>query len=181
MASSSPNDRYFCLRRNRDGSVDSFCVKCFATVSRGESDAVRMQLELSHACNPYDVERFERSKTAGEPVKMRLPAKPPSVSLDALSAPHGSNPSLQDPFSDFQAGLHVHGIAIRLRVPAGSDFQALKSVGVSSVVGLGFDRGLRPVDVVTARCQLGEGGELCTAYHVAATRSQGQSKQGRYR
>jgi hypothetical protein len=43
-------------------TVDSICLRCFPTVSRGEIDAVRMQREDSHACNPHDLERFEGSK-----------------------------------------------------------------------------------------------------------------------
>jgi hypothetical protein len=54
-------------------------MKCFATVSRGESDAVRVLLEKSHACNPYDVECFGSVKTARERVKMKLSEKAPSV------------------------------------------------------------------------------------------------------
>ena len=63
MTSSSASDLHFCHRPNRDGTVDSICLKCFLTVSRGQSDAVRMKREESHACNPHDLERLEGAKT----------------------------------------------------------------------------------------------------------------------
>jgi hypothetical protein len=72
------------------------------------------------------------------------------------------------------SGFHASsGIALRLPVPAGIDFQGLVvrrrfvrcNAGISTA-------GCAPVDVVTAPCRLGEGGEPWTAYHGAAAQSQ---------
>jgi hypothetical protein len=53
------DEKHFCLRRNRDGTVDSICTKCFLTVYRGESEVERRQAEENHVCNPWVVERLE--------------------------------------------------------------------------------------------------------------------------
>jgi hypothetical protein len=42
--------RRFALRQHKNGTVDSFCLKCLATISRGESDYVRSERERLHFC-----------------------------------------------------------------------------------------------------------------------------------
>jgi hypothetical protein len=46
----------FCLRQNRDGTVDSICLKCFATVSHGEGEIEMAAAQLQHLgiCVPYN-------------------------------------------------------------------------------------------------------------------------------
>jgi len=58
MPSPYSEDLQFCLRHDRDGTINSFCLKCFVTVSRGECNEDRAQREQSHVCNIYEVERF---------------------------------------------------------------------------------------------------------------------------
>jgi hypothetical protein len=64
MPPSPASGGQFCLHQNRDGTADSFCLKCFVMVSHGKSEAVRVQFENNHVCDPYDVERFRAGKTA---------------------------------------------------------------------------------------------------------------------
>jgi hypothetical protein len=47
-------------RPNRDGSYDSICTACFATVASVHDEAELTRHEQSHVCNPfwpYDVGR----------------------------------------------------------------------------------------------------------------------------
>jgi hypothetical protein len=37
-------------RRNNDGSYDSICLTCFATVAFGKSEAELMKLDKQHVC-----------------------------------------------------------------------------------------------------------------------------------
>ena len=51
----------FCLRQNRDGTVDSICLKCFATVSHGEGEIEMAAAQLQHLgiCVPLNVTRIK--------------------------------------------------------------------------------------------------------------------------
>jgi hypothetical protein len=40
-------------RPNKDGSYDSICTSCFATVASVSDEAELAQLEQSHVCNPF--------------------------------------------------------------------------------------------------------------------------------
>jgi hypothetical protein len=40
-------------RPNNDGSYDSICTACFATVASVSDEAELMRHEQSHVCNPY--------------------------------------------------------------------------------------------------------------------------------
>jgi len=60
--SHSTGEKHFCLRHNRDGTVDSICTKCFVTVYRGGSELIRRQAEENHVCNQWEVERFGIAK-----------------------------------------------------------------------------------------------------------------------
>lgn len=48
----------FVHRRNRDGSIDSICTQCFATVATCEFEAELLQAERFHACDPQRLEYF---------------------------------------------------------------------------------------------------------------------------
>jgi hypothetical protein len=39
-------------RRNRDGSYESICSKCYATVARAETDAELTEWDAAHVCDP---------------------------------------------------------------------------------------------------------------------------------
>ena len=39
-------------RRNYDGSFDSICRTCFATVGRASNEATLAELEKNHSCDP---------------------------------------------------------------------------------------------------------------------------------
>ena len=72
MLPSPTSGQQFCLRLNRDGTLDSICLKCFLTVSHGKSEADCAQLEKNHVCNPYDVERFQFAKVIAEKSSSRV-------------------------------------------------------------------------------------------------------------
>lgn len=44
---------YFVHRPNNDGSYDSICTSCFATVASVRDEAELTQLEHGHICNPF--------------------------------------------------------------------------------------------------------------------------------
>jgi hypothetical protein len=48
-------------RQNSDGTYDSICIVCFATVGSAESEDELLLLERSHACNARALLRRERS------------------------------------------------------------------------------------------------------------------------
>jgi hypothetical protein len=39
-------------RRNRDGSYDSICLSCFATIASGKSEAELWKDDRAHTCKP---------------------------------------------------------------------------------------------------------------------------------
>jgi hypothetical protein len=43
---------FFPHRRNRDGSFDSICITCFATIASAESDAELAVCDKKHICDP---------------------------------------------------------------------------------------------------------------------------------
>jgi hypothetical protein len=43
---------FFPHRRNRDGSFDSICVTCFATIASAQSDAALAVYDKKHLCDP---------------------------------------------------------------------------------------------------------------------------------
>jgi hypothetical protein len=44
-------DVFYPHRRNRDGSFDSICLICLATVAAGKSELDLVELEKVHVCN----------------------------------------------------------------------------------------------------------------------------------
>lgn len=46
----------FAHRTNRDGTRDSICKKCFATVGTSESEEHLAELERDHVCDPWKLE-----------------------------------------------------------------------------------------------------------------------------
>jgi hypothetical protein len=49
----------FAHRRNANGTFDSICCQCYATVSRQSNPSKHAQLETEHVCSPSDLRRFE--------------------------------------------------------------------------------------------------------------------------
>jgi hypothetical protein len=49
----------FAHRRNANGTFDSICCQCFATVSRQSNPSNHAELEREHICSPSDLHRFE--------------------------------------------------------------------------------------------------------------------------
>ena len=45
---------FFPHRRNRDGSYDSICLACFASVGSGTQEELE-QLDKKHVCEPADL------------------------------------------------------------------------------------------------------------------------------
>lgn len=48
----------FTHRPNSDGTVDSICRNCFATVATDVSDAALARRESAHVCDTYQIARF---------------------------------------------------------------------------------------------------------------------------
>jgi hypothetical protein len=42
-------------RRNRDGSFDSICLNCFATLATAKTEAELLELDQAHICQPATV------------------------------------------------------------------------------------------------------------------------------
>ena len=58
--------QFFPHRKNKDGSFDSFCLKCFATVARAKLESELGDHERAHVCNDmFSVKRgrFGRSSS----------------------------------------------------------------------------------------------------------------------
>jgi hypothetical protein len=49
-------------RRNRDGSFDSICLNCFATLATAKTEADLLELDKRHICQPATVSQraFDR-------------------------------------------------------------------------------------------------------------------------
>jgi hypothetical protein len=43
----------FARRSNADGTRDSICKKCFATIATSREESELAQAEQTHACDPY--------------------------------------------------------------------------------------------------------------------------------
>lgn len=54
-----PRDDHFVHRVNRDGSTDSICKDCFATICTSLWETDLAQAERDHVCNPDVVARFK--------------------------------------------------------------------------------------------------------------------------
>lgn len=52
-----PNE--FPHRANKDGTMDSICPRCFATIGRATWEAELEKMEASHACDPVQLFHFE--------------------------------------------------------------------------------------------------------------------------
>jgi hypothetical protein len=48
----NPRQREYAHRLNKDGTTDSICLYCFATVVHTDSDGLRANEEASHLCLP---------------------------------------------------------------------------------------------------------------------------------
>jgi hypothetical protein len=57
-------------RHNRDGSYDSICTTCQATVARVSKETELAQFEHSHACNPARLYQLTRSRTSWGPIML---------------------------------------------------------------------------------------------------------------
>ena len=55
----SPPDRRFVHRANRDGSTDSICKDCFATVCTSTWETELGHAERNHVCDPIMVARLK--------------------------------------------------------------------------------------------------------------------------
>ena len=48
---------FFPHRRNKDGSLDSICLKCFATVGSQMTEAELTELDEAHVCSSTPLSR----------------------------------------------------------------------------------------------------------------------------
>lgn len=51
-----PDDPLFVHRDNEDGTIVSFCRKCFMTVASSQWEADLERSESSHKCDPFQLE-----------------------------------------------------------------------------------------------------------------------------
>ena len=51
-------------RRNPDGSFDSICPDCFATIAKTQIEAELAPHERNHVCRPEDLDRFRAMRKA---------------------------------------------------------------------------------------------------------------------
>jgi hypothetical protein len=49
--------RQFCHRLKDDGTFDSICMKCFATVANADLEGALLRSEYAHVCGRQIVER----------------------------------------------------------------------------------------------------------------------------
>jgi hypothetical protein len=56
----SPERPAFARRENRDGTIDSICRACFATVRTSVWESELELVEKNHACDPDVLERWNR-------------------------------------------------------------------------------------------------------------------------
>lgn len=61
MTSKSSNE--FFHRENRDGTFDSVCGECFATVASEKNEHDLKRAEEDHACDPWRLETLRRYKS----------------------------------------------------------------------------------------------------------------------
>jgi hypothetical protein len=54
-------------RHNRDGSYDSICLKCYATVASFRDEAELAAPERDHSCEPVRLSHFTRGGTTWGP------------------------------------------------------------------------------------------------------------------
>lgn len=73
-------DIHFPHRSNSDGTIDSICPRCFATVGTSTWEADLERMEAAHVCNPIRLNEYEhwrkstRMPTQCEPASDRLVA-----------------------------------------------------------------------------------------------------------
>lgn len=58
---SLPRDDHFAHRTNRDGTTDSICRYCFATVCTSTWETDLTQAERNHVCDPSVVSRLKKA------------------------------------------------------------------------------------------------------------------------
>jgi hypothetical protein len=76
MAESSKFDH----RSNSDGTVDSICYRCIATVATVDDERKLLRCEQQHICDPIQVERFSRTKPpSSETVEVSQNRQSPSL------------------------------------------------------------------------------------------------------
>ncbi|MGH9590092.1 MAG: hypothetical protein ACRD25_06835 [Terracidiphilus sp.] len=60
MTAASPIHHEFVHRSNRDGTTDTICRNCFATVATAIWEAELERKERSHDCDPWTIQRFQK-------------------------------------------------------------------------------------------------------------------------
>ena len=56
MVSNEP----FFHRRNKNGTIDSICTRCFVTVGTALKESELAEMEQSHTCDPYWLLRWQQ-------------------------------------------------------------------------------------------------------------------------
>ena len=67
----SGNNEEFVHRFNVDGTVDSICRQCFATVATARRESELLSQEDHHICEPDVLDRFQHWKKAVESAELR--------------------------------------------------------------------------------------------------------------
>lgn len=61
----SPEHPPFSHRENRDGTIDTICRACFATVSTSVWESDLERAEKNHRCDPFVLEKWKRLGARG--------------------------------------------------------------------------------------------------------------------
>jgi hypothetical protein len=61
----------FAHRNNRDGSIDSICPRCFATIGTSTWESDLNRIEYSHRCDPELLRRWEDAPKKEESPKQQ--------------------------------------------------------------------------------------------------------------
>jgi len=69
----APKDSGFAHRANPDGTFDSICCVCFATVATLDTDTDLARVERQHVCDAWKIEWVKRvqSEAGAEPRQKR--------------------------------------------------------------------------------------------------------------
>ena len=59
-------------RMNRDGTIDSICPRCYATIATSTREADLERIEAAHVCNPSRLSYFDEQRR--KPAMLKEPA-----------------------------------------------------------------------------------------------------------
>ena len=64
-SSNTSSQPLFVHRENRNGTIDSICLWCYATVSTARCESDLDVAERGHRCDPVELKHFEEFRQSG--------------------------------------------------------------------------------------------------------------------